>query len=107
MILEAEKNYKVDAQIKAPIGWVKVDVSATCQDDMSLTGDLRIMGIKAKITEGKATRNTVTFSAHPKLPFGILDVTGTIEIAEDGSVRGTADAPHHKPMEIKGSVKEI
>lgn len=107
MVLEAGKNYKVDAQIKAPIGWVKVDVSATCQDDMSLTGELRIMGIKAEITEGKADGNCATFSAHPKLPFGVLNVTGKVEIDEDGSVKGIADAPHHKPMEIKGNLREI
>ena len=107
MVLEAGKNYKVDAQIKSPIGWAKVEVNVACQEDMSLTGDLRIMGIRAEITEGKADGNTITFSAHPKLPFGVLDVTGKAEIAEDGSVKGTADAPHHKPMEIKGSVEEV
>ncbi len=107
MMIEAGKKYKVNAQIKSPIGWAKVDVNVACQEDMSLVGDLRIMGIKAEITEGKAEGNTVTFRAHPKLPFGVLDVTGTVEIAEDGSVKGSADAPHHKPMEIKGEVEEI
>lgn len=32
---------------------------------------------------------------------------GKVEIAEDGSVKGIADAPHHKPMEIKGNLQEI
>lgn len=107
MVIEAGKNYKVDAKIKSPIGWAKVDVNVNCQDDMRLRGDLRIMGIKAEIKEGIAEGNKATFSAHPKLPFGVLDVTGTVEIAEDGSVKGTADAPHHKPMEIKGNVEEV
>ena len=107
MMIEAGKKYKVNAQIKSPIGWAKVDVNVSCQDDMSLTGNLRIMGIKAEITEGKADDNKVSFSAHPKLPFGVLDVAGMVEIAEDGSVKGSADAPHHKPMEIKGEVEEV
>ena len=32
---------------------------------------------------------------------------GKVEIAEDGSVKGIADAPHYKPMEIQGNLQEI
>lgn len=44
------------------------------------------------------------FPIQVKLPFGQLQVEITADRVSDGSIRGTATAPHRKPMRLVGNL---
>lgn len=97
-------TYPIDAQIKSPMGWIKVQVSLTLLSDTTFSGQAKLMGFTVDLTECKKSDSHFHFTASPKLPFGVLRVEIDADIAEDGTVTGIANAPRHRPMEIKGQV---
>ena len=56
------------------------------------------------LTECEKSGSHFHFTASPKLPFGVLRVEINADVAEDGTVTGIANAPRHRPMEIKGQL---
>lgn len=91
-----------ELQLKSPMGWIKVKATLTFESADSFCGEAKLMGITAVLTDCRKSGASYRFKASPKLPFGVLDVTIDADIHEDGSVSGTANAPLHKSMEIKG-----
>jgi hypothetical protein len=100
-MIESESE-QYDIQLKSPMGWIKVKAGLTPDTKNTFHGEAKLMGITVPITDCVKDGGNYRFKASPKLPFGVLDVTISADIHPDGSVTGVADAPRHKPMEIKG-----
>ena len=97
-------TYLIEAQIKSPMGWVKVQVSLTLLSDTAFSGRAKLMGFTVDLTECEKSGSHFHITASPKLPFGVLRVEINADVAEDGTVTGIANAPRHRPMEIKGQL---
>ena len=91
-----------DIQLKSPMGWIKVKADLVTDSETSFHGEVRLLGLTVPMED--CTRNGAhyRFKASPKLPFGVLEVTISVDVQPDGSVTGVADAPRHRPMAIKG-----
>ena len=98
-------TYLIEAQIKSPMGWVKVQVSLTLLSDTAFSGRAKLMGFTVDLTECEKSGSHFHFTA--KLPFGVLRVEINADVAEDGTVTGIANAPRHRPMEIKGQLGAV
>ena len=98
-------TYPIEAQIKSPMGWVKVMVSLTLLSDTAFTGQAKLMGFTVDLTECEKSGSHFHFTASPKHPFGVLRVEIDADVSADGAVTGIANAPRHRPMEIKGQVE--
>ena len=105
-MLETGKNYNADVQIKSPMGWIRVEAQVDVQSEAAFQGTAKLLGFTVPLTDCARTGDHVAFAASPKLPFGVLRVEIEADIAEDGSVTGIANAPRHRPMEIKGTLAE-
>ena len=98
-----EANHeKYDIQLKSPMGWIKVKADLVMDSETEFHGEVKLLGLTVPMVDCSKTNATYQFKASPKLPFGVLEVTITAEVHADGSVTGIANAPRHKPMEIKG-----
>ncbi len=91
-----------DIQIKSPMGWIKVKADLTEDSDTAFHDEVRLMGITVPMTDCEKCGQRYRFKASPRLPFGVLEVAIEAEVHADGSVTGTANAPRHKPMDIRG-----
>ncbi len=98
-----QKTEFYDIQLKSPMGWVKIKAELTTDSETTFHGEAKLMGFTVPLTDCAKNGTTYTFKASPKLPFGVLPVEITADIHGDGTVTGVANAPRHKPMEIKGS----
>lgn len=92
-----------DIQLHSPMGWIKAIASLTTEGD-TFSGEAKLLGQNVPLTDCARDGGHYHFTAAPKLPFGVLTVTIDADIAPDGTVTGVANAPHHKPMEIKGEL---
>ncbi len=98
-----EKNREqYDIQLKSPMGWIKVKANLVADSETEFHGEVKLLGVTVPMVDCVKNAFTYQFKVSPKLPFGVLEVTITAEIHDDGSVTGVANAPRHKPMEIKG-----
>ena len=100
----AGNDYTFEVQIKSPMGWVKVDASIHILSEAAFTGQAKLLGFTVELTDCVLDGAHVRFTASPKLPFGVLRVEIEADIHEDGTVSGIANAPRHRPMEIKGQM---
>ena len=100
----AGNDYTFDVQIKSPMGWVKVDATIHILSEAAITGLAKLLGFTTELTVCVLDGSLVRFAASPRLPFGVLRVEIEADIAGDDSVSGIANAPRHKPMEIKGQL---
>lgn len=105
-MLETGKNYNADVQIKSPMGWIKVEAQVDVQSETTFQGTAKLLGFTVPMTDCTRSGDHVAFVVSPKLPFGVLRVEIEADIAEDGNVTGIANAPRHKPMEIKGNLAQ-
>jgi hypothetical protein len=96
--------YKIDMEIKSPMGWVKLKGGLTIDEGTDFHGCVKLMGIEAEMKNCVRNGSDFKAQASPKLPFGILEVSIEVAVAEDGTVSGTAYAPRHKPMELRGNI---
>ena len=103
-MLIAGNDYTFEVQIKSPMGWVKVDATIHILSEAAFTGQAKLLGFSTELTDCVLEGSHVRFAASPKLPFGVLRVEIEADISEDGAVSGVANAPRHKPMEIKGQL---
>ena len=103
-MFEADNDYTFEVQIKSPMGWVKVDAALHILSEAAFTGQAKLLGFTVDLTDCVLDGSHVRFAASPKLPFGVLRVEIEADIHEDGTVSGIANAPRHKPMEIKGQL---
>ena len=92
-----------EIQIHSPMGWIKAIADLNTNGE-ELSGSAKLLGKTVSLTSCTREENHYHFTASPQLPFGVLDVTIDADIAPDGTVTGIANAPHHRPMEIKGSL---
>ena len=97
-------DYPFEVQIKSPMGWIKVQGTVTLQSETELSGQAKLLGFTVPLTDCMKEGSHLTFVASPKLPFGVLRVEITADVSDDGTVTGIANAPRHKPMEIKGQL---
>ena len=98
-----EANYeKYDIQLKSPMGWISVKAALVMDSETEFHGEVRLLGLTVPMENCARTGAHYQFKASPKLPFGVLEVTISADVHADGSVTGVADAPRHRPMEIKG-----
>ena len=103
-MFETDNDYTFEVQIKSPMGWVKVDASIHILSEVAFTGQAKLLGFTVELTDCVLDGAHVRFAASPKLPFGVLRVEIEADIHEDVTVSGIANAPRHKPMEIKGQL---
>ena len=103
-MLIAGNTYQFDVQIKSPMGWVKVEAAIKVESETAFSGQAKLLGFTVELTDCVLAGDHVRFAASPKLPFGVLRVEIEADINADGSVTGIANAPRHKPMEIKGQM---
>ena len=103
-MLIAGNSYPFDVQIKSPMGWVKVEASIKVESETAFSGQAKLLGFTVALTDCVMAGDRVRFAASPKLPFGVLRVEIEADIHADGTVTGIANAPRHKPMEIKGQM---
>lgn len=101
-MLIAGNDYTFEVQIKSPMGWVKVDASIHILSETAFTGQAKLLGFTVALTDCVLDGSHVRFAASPKLPFGALRVEIEADVHEDDAVSGIANAPQHKPMEIRG-----
>ena len=97
-------NYQIEAQIKSPMGWIKILGEISLQSETAFSGHASLMGFTVELTDCVKDGSHLCFAASPKLPFGVLHVEINADIAEDGTITGVANAPRHRPMEIKGKM---
>lgn len=90
-----------EIQIHSPMGWIKALADLNVSGE-SLSGSAKLLGQTVELTSCTHEGGHYHFVAAPKLPFGVLEVSIDAEITADGAVSGVANAPHHRPMEIKG-----
>lgn len=90
-----------EIQIHSPMGWIKALADLTLDGD-ALSGSAKLLGQTVQLTGCTHEGEHYHFMAAPKLPFGVLEVTIDADITAEGVVSGVANAPHHRPMEIKG-----
>ena len=90
-----------DIQIHSPMGWIKAIATLTTEGG-ALSGEAKLLGQTVALSDCAQEGEHYHFTAAPKLPFGVLAVTIDADIAADGTVTGVANAPHHRPMELKG-----
>ena len=94
---------KFELEIHSPMGWIKALADLNTNGD-ELSGSAKLLGKTVPLTSCTREGNHYHFTASPQLPFGVLEVSIDADIAEDGTVTGIANAPHHRPMEIKGTL---
>lgn len=97
-------DYEIEVELKSPMGWIKVQALLKITSETEFSGNAKLMGFTVELTDCVRSGSHFNFVASPKLPFGVLRVEIEADIAEDGTVTGVANAPRHKPMEIKGQV---
>ena len=98
-----EANHEqYDIQLKSPMGWIKVKADLVMCSETEFHGEVKLLGLTVPMADCSKNVSTYQFKVSPKLPFGILDVSISADVHADGSVTGVANAPRHKPMEIKG-----
>ena len=95
-------SYPFEVQIKSPMGWIKVQGDLNLQSETEFSGYAKLMGFTVTLTDCEKNGSHFRFAASPKLPFGVLRVEIEADVTEDGTITGIANAPRHKPMEIKG-----
>lgn len=100
MIEANHQQYEI--QLRSPMGWIKVKAGLVLDSETDFHGEVKLMGLTVPLEDCSRTGETYQFKASPKLPFGVLEVTISADVHDDGSVTGVANAPRHKPMEIKG-----
>ena len=96
------KHEQYDIQLKSPMGWIKVKADLVLDSEMEFHGEVKLLGLTVPMMDCSKAGDTYQFKASPKLPFGVLEVNISADVHADGSVTGVANAPRHKPMEIKG-----
>ncbi len=101
-------TYLIEAQIKSPMGWVKVQVSLILLSDTAFFRSRKAYGLHSR-PDGMRKKAARIFILRLllKLPFGVLRVEINADVAEDGTVTGIANAPRHRPMEIKGQLGAV
>ncbi len=97
-------EYPFEVQIKSPMGWIKVQGSLKMESETTFFGQAKLLGFTVPLTDCTRSGAQFSFAASPKLPFGVLRVEITVDVSDDGTVTGIANAPRHKPMEIKGQL---
>ena len=101
-MLNTGNAYDFEVEIKSPMGWVKVLASVAVTSETGFSGSARLLGFTVELTDCVRQGDHVRFAASPKLPFGVLRVELEADVAADGSVTGIANAPRHRPMELRG-----
>ena len=96
------KHEQYDIQLKSPMGWIKAIADLFVDSETEFHGEVKLMGVVVPMTDCSKNGETYQFKVSPKLPFGVLEVSISVDIHADGSVTGIGNAPRHKPMEIKG-----
>lgn len=91
-----------DIQLNSPMGWIKIIAAVTEMLETEFEGSVKLLGLTVPMANCRKDGAVYSFSASPKLPFGVLDVQITAKVGEDGSVTGAATAPRHRPMEVMG-----
>lgn len=99
-------NYGFNVQIKSPMGWVKIIAQLTIDSDTEFHGSAKLLGMEVALTNCARNDRHFSFEAAPKLPFGVLNVQIEADVDDTGAVTGVADAPRHRPMEIKGELAQ-
>ena len=56
-------TYLIEAQIKSPMGWVKVQVSLTLLSDTAFSGRAKLMGFTVDLTECEKSGSHFHFTA--------------------------------------------
>lgn len=96
------KQDTYDIQLNSPMGWIKVIATLTETSETEFDGSVKLLGLTVPMTNCHKSGAVYSFSAAPKLPFGVLDVQITANVDNNGNVTGVATAPRHRPMEVKG-----
>ncbi len=102
LTMKESNHEQYDLELKSPMGWIKVKGDLFMDTETEFHGEATLMGLTVPLTDCSRNGSVYQFKASPRLPFGVLEVTILAVIHEDGTVTGTANAPHHRPMEIKG-----
>ena len=97
-------SYQADVEIKSPMGWIKVEAQLSILSETAFSGQAKLLGFMVELTDCALDGNHLRFAASPKLPFGVLRVEIEADVAPGGAVTGVANAPRHKPMEIRGQL---
>lgn len=97
-------SYQADVEIKSPMGWIKVEALLLISSETAFSGQAKLLGFSVELTDCAREGDHLRFAASPKLPFGVLRVEIEADVAPDGAVTGVANAPRHKPMEIRGKL---
>ncbi|PWG60703.1 amidohydrolase family protein [Bifidobacterium catulorum] len=96
---------RYDVRLNSPVGVIAIPVIVS-YDDMTRTsfhGKAKVMGIVASYRDGVRDGTRHSFDIRVRLPFGPLTVHLNADVSEpDGSVAGTAVAPHRRPMPFTG-----
>ncbi len=95
-----KESYEIE--LKSPMGWITIKAELTLTSPNEFTGEAKLMGKSVPLTNCHKNGTHYEFQAAPRLPFGVVEVSVSADVQEDGSVSGIADAPRHRPMEIRG-----
>ena len=106
MEFKCGNDYRFDVQIKSPMGWIKIIALLTLGSETEFHGSAKLMGMEVPLTNCARDGQHFSFEAAPKLPFGVLNVQIEADVDSSGNVTGIANAPRHKPMEIKGELAQ-
>ena len=99
-------DYRFDVQIKSPMGWIKIIAFLTLDSETEFHGSAKLMGMEVALTDCARNGRHFSFAAAPKLPFGVVNVQIEADVDDSGAVTGAANAPRHRPMEIKGELAQ-
>ena len=106
MEFKCGNDYRFNAQIKSPMGWIKIIAILTIDGDTEFHGSAKLMGMEVTLINCARNDRHFSFEAAPKLPFGVVNVQIEADIDDNGAVTGIANAPRHRPMEIKGEIAQ-
>ena len=106
MELKCGNDYRFDVQIKSPMGWIKIIALLTLDSETEFHGSAKLMGMEVALTNCVRNGRHFSFEAAPKLPFGVVNVQIEADVDDSGTVTGIANAPRHRPMEIKGELDQ-
>lgn len=98
------KKEQYDIELRSPMGWIKVKAGLVVDSETEFRGEVKLLGLTVPMEDCVKNDSTYQFRASPKLPFGVLEVTISADVHADGTVTGIANAPRHKPMEIRGQM---
>lgn len=106
MEFQCGNDYCFHVQIKSPMGWIKIIANLTLDSGTEFHGSAKLMGMEVVLADCARENRHFRFTAAPKLPFGVVNVRIEADVDDDGVVTGIANAPRHRPMEIKGELAQ-